>query len=108
MAYRARVVGSDSAANSDVHLDTYIETDKGGSWELVPYGHTTIVLHYQEVVAITDDPVMSDPEKRAALIALFTQKVIDRGIVDSDYAEQSIIDLLPGGDWPIDFPINIS
>lgn len=100
MAYRFRIVGSEAAANGDVHLDTFVETDRTGSWVQVPNGHFTVVLDGQAVLAITTGPGTTT-QRRQALLDLFQAEVESRGVDEADDANTQMKALLPGGNWPV-------
>ena len=99
MSYRARVVSSEPAANGDVHLDVYVESDRLGDWALIPGGHRTLVLDGSAVLAILEGSG-TDSQKRAALSALFKQEVAAWGIDESDNANEQLNEL-------VTFPINV-
>jgi hypothetical protein len=58
-------------------------------------GHRTVVLGAQEVTTITDDPVMTNVQKRAALRDLVKAKVLAIGIDIADEAWTEFITLVP-------------
>ena len=99
MSYRARVVSSEAAANGDVHLDVYVESDRLGDWASIPGGHRTLVLDGSAVLAILEGSG-TDNQKRAALSALFKQEVAAWGIDESDNANEQLNEL-------VSFPINV-
>ena len=96
MAYRANVLSSEPAANGDVHLDVQVESDRSGSWALIPGGHRTLVLDGDAVLAITNS---SDTlaNKRLAAKALFIQEITAWGIDKSDDANEQLTALVYQG-----------
>ena len=98
--YRARVISSEAAANGDIHLDVYVESDRTEEWVLIPGGHRTLVLDGAAVLAITEGSG-TVTQKRAALSALFKQEVKSWGIDESDEANEQMLDL-------VTLPINVN
>lgn len=102
MAYRARVVSSEAAANGDLHLDCFIEKQlEDESWELVPNGHRTLVLNGAAVLTITSNEAYTIPQKHAALAALFRETAMGWGIDEADEANTSLDEL-------VTFPVNVN
>uniref|UniRef100_A0A6M3J143 Uncharacterized protein n=1 Tax=viral metagenome TaxID=1070528 RepID=A0A6M3J143_9ZZZZ len=101
--YRARVLGSEAAANGDVHLDVYIQREtEPAVWVDVPNGHRTMVLNGRAVLAITES-AQTDAQKRAALVELMRQTAAAWGIDESDEANEQLTALVPGG-----YPVNVT
>ena len=98
MAYRARVITAEPAANGDVHLDTFIETDRSGDWELIPGGHRTLVLDGAAVLAIINNGDTL-ANRRAAMKDLFIQEIKAWGLDESDDANEELTSLMYQG-WP--------
>ena len=98
MAYRARVLSSEAAANGDVHLDVQVESDRSGDWELIPGGHRTLVLDGEAVLAIINSGD-THANRRAAVKALFVQEIKSWGIDKSDDANEQLTALVYQG-WP--------
>ena len=98
--YRARVVDREAAANGDIHLDVFVESDKTGDWVVIPNGHRTLVLNGKAVLDITEG-AGTDNQKRTALSNLFKEEVKLWGIDKSDEASVALGEL-------ITFPINVS
>lgn len=98
MDYRYIVNSITSTGNDRVHMDVTIEASSDGkaTWHQTQNGHRTAVLNGQQVLAITQG-AGTDPEKRAALLALFTQEVESWGLHVSDNAAEAILALIPGG-----------
>ena len=98
MAYRARVLSSEAAANGDVHLDVQVESDRSGDWELIPGGHRTLVLDGEAVLAIINsgDTLAN---RRAAVKALFIQEIKSWGIDESVEDNEQLTALVYRG-WP--------
>ncbi len=98
MAYQARVLSSETAANGDVHLDVYIESDRTGDWVLIPLGHRTLVLDGAAVLAICNsgDTLAN---RRLAVKDLFVEEIKSWGIDESDDANEQLVALLYQG-WP--------
>ena len=98
MSYRARVISSVAAANGDVHLDTFIESDRTGDWVLIPGGHRTLVLDGEAVLAICEsgDTLAN---RRLAVKDLFVQEIKSWGIDESDDANEQLTALIYQG-WP--------
>ena len=96
MSYRARVVSSKAAANGDIHLDVFVESDRSGSWELIPGGHRTLVLDGEAVLAICEsgDTLAN---RRLAIKDLFVQEIKAWGIDESDDANEQLVALLYQG-----------
>ena len=106
--YRAHVLDSEAAGDGTVHFDCVIQKeviDPGPpivtTWEDVPRGHRTLVLGAAAVLAITEDPGLTDPQKRAALSQLFKTEAQGWGIDESDAAETDILALIPAASWPV-------
>ena len=98
MAYRARVLNSEAAANGDIHLDTFVESDRSGDWVLIPGGHRTLVLDGEAVLAICEsgDTLAN---RRLAIKDLFVQEIKSWGIDESDDANEQLMALIYQG-WP--------
>ena len=98
MAYRARVLSSEAAANGDVHLDVFVESDRSGDWQLIPGGHRTLVLDGSAVIAICEsgDTLAN---RRLAVKALFIEEIKSWGIDESDDANEQLSALVYQG-WP--------
>ena len=94
------VLSSEAAANGDVHLDVFVESDRSGDWELIPGGHRTLVLDGEAILSIINGSG-TDNEKRSALSALFKQEVLSWGLDESDNANEELGSL-------ITFPINVN
>jgi len=100
--YRAHVLDSEAAGDGTVHFDCIIQKeDPPGTWTDVPRGHRTLVLGAAAVLAITENPGLTDPQKRAALSQLFKTEAQGWGIDESDAAETDILALIPAGSWPV-------
>ena len=101
-SYRLRIVGSEAAANGNVHMDTWVDksTDDGASWEPAQGGHFTLVLNGAAVLAITGGPGTLT-QKRTAMLALLKAEVASRGIDQADDADNQLRGILPDGDWPV-------
>ena len=101
--YRLRIVGSEAAANRNVHMDTWVDVsdDDGHKWEPAQAGHFTLVLNGAAVLAITDGPGTLT-QKRAAMLAYLKAEVAQRGIDQADDADNQLRGILPGGDWPVE------
>lgn len=98
--YRVRVESSEAAANGNVHLMVQIQKLIEGDpdvWEQVPNGRRTMVLDGSAVLAITEHPLWTDGEKRAALLALFREEAERWGIDEADEANAQMVALMPGG-----------
>jgi len=91
--YRTRVESSEAAANGDIHLDVFVESDRSGDWVLIPGGHRTLVLDGSAVLLITGGSG-TPTEKRLALAALFKQEVLNWGIDRSDDANEQLLELV--------------
>jgi hypothetical protein len=98
MAYRARVLSSEAAANGDVHLDVMVESDRSGSWQLIPGGHRTLVLDGDDILAITTSSD-SLANKRLAVKGMFMLQIGAWGIDKSDDANEQLTALVFQG-WP--------
>ena len=96
--YRARVISSEAAANGDVHLDTFIESDRTGEWVLIPGGHRTLVLDGEAVLAICNSGD-SLADRRVAVKDLFVAEIKSWGIDESDDANEQLTALIYQG-WP--------
>ena len=96
--YRARVKSSEAAASGDVHLDTFVESDRSGEWVLIPGGHRTLVLDGEAVLAICEsgDTLAN---RRLAIKDLFVQEIKSWGIDESDDANEQLMALIYQG-WP--------
>jgi len=104
-SYRARVEGGEAAANGDVHFDCYVECEvESDVWEVVPYGHRTLVLNGAAVLSITESE-MTNGQKLTALTNLFCQEAESWGIHESDDAYNQLFDLLPTG-WPVNVSLD--
>ena len=98
--YRARVVDKEAAANGDIHLDVFVESNKTGDWVLIPNGHRTLVLDGSAVLLITNSN-LTDNEKVTALATLFKEEIKNWGIDKSDEATVALGEL-------VEFPVNIN
>lgn len=98
MAYRARVLSSEAAADGDVHLDVMVESDRSGSWQLIPSGHRTLVLDGEAILAITNSSD-SLANKRLAIKGMFILEIAAWGIDESDDANEQLSALVYQG-WP--------
>ncbi len=96
--YQARVLSSEAAANGDVHLDVFVESDRSGEWVLIPGGHRTLVLNGAAVLAICNSGGTL-AARRAAALALFTETISAWGIDKSDDANEQLTGLVYQG-WP--------
>lgn len=100
--YRAHVINEEAAGDGTNHFDCVIQReDTPGVWVDVPKGHRTLVLGSLAVLAITENPALTDPQKRAALKQLFQSEAQSWGIDESDAADDAIMELIPSGDWPV-------
>jgi len=98
--YRVTILGSEAAANGDIHMDVNVEKEiETDVWELIPNGHRTLVMDGEAVLAITTG-TGTDAAKRASLLALFKQEVLSWGVDEADDANTQLVDLLPEG-WPV-------
>ena len=98
MAYRARVLSSEAAANGDVHLDVMVESDRSGDWEQIPLGHRVLVLDGEAILAITTGSGTLAAKRQAAK-NLFVQEIKSWGIDESDDANEQLTALVYQG-WP--------
>lgn len=96
--YRFTIVAAESAANGNVHLDTWVERSSNGTtWTRdVPNGHFTVVLDGSAVTAIADGAGTA-VQRRAALAELFKAEVASRGINKADDALTKLESLVT---WP--------
>ena len=98
MAYQAVVKSSEASANGDIHLDTFIESDRSGDWQLIPGGHRTLVLNGSAVLAICNSGDTL-AERRQAVKDLFIQEIKAWGLDKSDDANEQLTALIYQG-WP--------
>ena len=91
--YRARVKSSEAAANGDVHLDVFVESDRSGDWVLIPGGHRTLVLNGDAVLAITGG-TDTTTNKQKSLATLFKEEVKSWGLDKSDDANEQLLELV--------------
>ncbi len=96
MAYRAIVLSAEPAANGDVHLDTFIESDREGDWALIPGGHRTLVLDGEAVLAIVNNGDTL-ANRRLAMKNLFIEEIKAWGLDESDNATQELTALMYQG-----------
>ena len=99
MAYRAIVLSAEPAANGDVHLDTFIESDREGDWALIPGGHRTLVLDGEAVLAIVNNG--DTLANRRLAMKAFLDPSIDTSGIEPDPALEldSVTDIWPGAEW---------
>ena len=96
--YRARVLSSEAAANGDIHLDVFVESDRSGEWKPIPSGHRTLVLNGAAVLAICNSGD-SLAERRVAVKDLFVEEIKAWGLDESDNANEELMALIYQG-WP--------
>ena len=103
--YKVIVLSMEAAADAAIHADANIQLRVSRNPDVfqdIRNGHRTVVLGAQEVMLITDDPVMTQAQKRTALRDLIKAKVLAMGIDVSDEAYADFIALVPP---PFDVPI---
>jgi hypothetical protein len=106
--YRAHVLSSEAGADGSVKFDCWIQREaEVDVWVNVDRGHRSLVLPANVVLAITEDPGLTDAQKRAAIKALFKEQAKGWGIDVADAAEQDIMSLIPSGSWPVDVDLDI-
>ena len=101
MAYRVRVASAEAAANGDVYLDCFIETDASGDWLPAINGHRTMVMDGAAVLAITGNDALTDQQKRAQLASLFRAEATSWGIDQADAAQTALAEL-------VEYPVNVA
>jgi hypothetical protein len=101
MPYRFLVVEAEPLAG-DVGLKVWLQREESGEWVPVTDALRTLRLGGAEVLTITEDPVMTDNEKRQALKDLFKSVVDAWNIPEALTAYEAMMALLPGG-----FPIEV-
>jgi len=103
--YRARILNTEAAADATVHFDCWIQRETADpppdNWVNVLNGHRTLVLQASAIKAITQNPALTDNQKRAQLAELFRIEATSWGIDEADDANGSIIALIPDGSWPV-------
>jgi hypothetical protein len=96
--YRVNIVSLEPAADAAIHADAFIQLRVSRNPDVfqdIQNGHRTVVLGAAEVMAITDDPVMTAPQKRTALRNLVKEKVLAMGVDVADEAYADFINLIP-------------
>ena len=109
--YRANIRSSEAAANATLHLDCWVQRrledppdPDVNPWVNVPLGHRTVVLQ-ASAVQVALNSGATDPQKRAAIVALLRQEILGWGIDEADQAEQGLMELVPGENWPMAVPL---
>ena len=93
MAYHVIVKSSEAAANGDIHLDCFVESNRTGDWVLIPGGHRTLVLNGTTVLSITES-ASTNAQKIAVLADYFKQEVKAWGLDKSDDANEQLLELV--------------
>jgi len=96
--YKVIINSMEAGADSTVMADANIQVRVSRNPDVFQYirnGHRTIVLGAQEVMAITDDAVMTNNQKKQALRDLVKEKVLAMGIDTADEAWTDFITLIP-------------
>jgi hypothetical protein len=94
--YKVNVLTMEAHDGAQVFADATIQVRVSRNPDVFKeIGHRTVVLGAAEVLAITDDAVMTAPQKRAALRDLVKAKVLAMGIDIADEAWTDFITLVP-------------
>jgi hypothetical protein len=96
--YRVNVLSMEAAVDAAIHADANVQLRVSRNPDVfqdIKNGHRTVVLGAAEVMAITDDPVMTANQKRTALRNLIKEKVLAMGIDVADEAYADFIALVP-------------
>lgn len=96
--YKVQVLSMESASGGYVHADANIQVRVSRNPDVfkdVPSGHRTVVIGAQEVLAIANNAVLTQAQKRTALRDLVKAKVLEMGIDVSDEAWTDFITLVP-------------
>jgi hypothetical protein len=101
--YKVNVLSMEAHEGAQVFADATIQVRVSRNPDVFKdVGHRTVVLGASEVLAITDDAVMTANQKRNALKDLIKEKVLAMGIDVADEAWTDFITLFPT------FPIEIT
>lgn len=103
--YKVTILSMEAAANAAIHADANMQlriSRNPDVFQDIQNGHRTVVLGAAEVMAITDDPVMTNNQKKQALKDLIKAKVLAMGIDVADEAYADFIALVPP---PFDVPV---
>ena len=108
--YRATITTSEPTANGMVHLDAFlyrvVVVDEEETLVLVPGGHRTMELHASALhAAIASGETLA--QKRNAVLALMGATASEWGIAEADAANEALLELLPGGAWPVTVTLEI-
>jgi hypothetical protein len=96
--YKVIVLSMEAAADAAIHADANVQlriSRNPDVFQDIKNGHRTVVLGAAEVMAITDDTVMTQAQKRTALRNLIKEKVLAMGIDVADEAYADFIALVP-------------
>ena len=94
--YKVNVLSMEAHEGAQVYADAIIQVRVSRNPDVFKdVGHRTVVLGAAEVTAITDDPVMTQVQKRTALRDLIKAKVLAMGIDVADEAWTEFITLVP-------------
>jgi hypothetical protein len=103
--YKVTILSMEAAANAAIHADANMQlriSRNPDVFQDIQNGHRTVVLGAAEVMAITDDLVMTNNQKKQALKDLIKEKVLAMGIDVADEAYADFIALVPP---PFDVPV---
>jgi hypothetical protein len=96
--YKVNIISMEAAVDAAIHADANVQLRVSRNPDVfqdIKNGHRTVVLGAAEVMAITDDHVMTAPQKRTALRNLIKEKVLAMGIDVADEAYADFIALVP-------------
>jgi len=96
--YKVTINSMEAGADSTVHADANIQVRISRNPDVfqdIQSGHRTIVLGAAEVMAITNDLVMTNNQKKQALRDLVKAKVLALGLDTADEAWTDFITLVP-------------
>jgi hypothetical protein len=92
--YRVTILSYEPAADNQIMADSVVERRTSINPETwIQVTHRTMVLGAAEVIAITQDEVLTNGQKRLAIQALIKEKALAFGVADSDQAWADMQDL---------------
>jgi hypothetical protein len=94
--YKVNILSMEAHDGAQVFADATLQVRVSRNPDVFKdIGHRTVVLGAAEVLAITDDPVMTNNQKKQALKDLVKAKVLAMGIDVADEAWTDFITLVP-------------
>lgn len=87
-----------TATGGMVNFDCFVQlrvSNNPAVWEDTAQGHFTLQVPAVSILAITDNPALTNVQKRQALQDMIKPMVLERGIEVSDEAYADFLQLLP-------------